>query len=155
MPGVTTRSQPGILVTVTGNGHTRIDLNRATSAFCFGKSFLFTASFPTHAYRLKCSPLWQWPDPASVRAPHLCTVHAAAVVHGRRFHRGPQIRIREGDSSQGLDGPVILIECGVLLMHKPIQRTRKPISSQLFRVLLEPASEWEASATNVSAILKL
>ena len=26
MPGVTTRSQPGILVTVTGNGHTRIDL---------------------------------------------------------------------------------------------------------------------------------
>ena len=74
MTGVTTRSQPSILVTVTGNGHTRIDLNRATSAFCFGKSFLFTASFPTHAYRTKCSPLWQWPDLASIRSPHISIV---------------------------------------------------------------------------------
>ena len=84
MTGVTTRSQPGILVTVTGNGHTRIDLNRATSAFCFGKSFLFTASFPTHAYRLKCSPLWQWPDPASVRTSHLSIVALRLdCVHSR------------------------------------------------------------------------
>ena len=60
MTGVTSTFHPVAHTRVTvRSGHTRIDLNLATSAFCFGKSFLFTVSFPTHAYRLKCSPLWQ------------------------------------------------------------------------------------------------
>ena len=80
------------------------------------------------------------------------TIRSAKVFDCFIFNHGPQIRIRIGDSSQGLNGPVILIKCGVLLMHKPIQRTRKPVSTQLFRVLLESASEWEASAADVSAI---
>ena len=118
--------------------------------------------FHTHVPWVCIAPrlLLRAPSSCTRRAAHrtvrieneMRTIRSAKVFDCFIFDHDPQICIRKGDSSQGLDGPVILIECGVLLMHKPIQRTRKPVSSQLFRVLLAPASEWEASAANVSAI---